>query len=309
MNVNIEEADLDTLKKLLCKWFGIGCPSSPTGPTPTPTGPTAPTGPTPTPTPSRSLLYGYYAGGVVPEFADHCNLLFVGSWGDWQSIQGRINITTQFITQMQAARANGINRVMIVLDWCLFMSPTPPLQLLPMQTRQTLLIKFFDDLRAAGVIDLVHAIYTVDEPDVNGISNEDMNTANAAVREITVHYPELAGKPLVVVYGVNGTPGLYSFDWAGFDNYGTPIFTNGEYDQFVAKLNANQKVIIVPGGSNPWQDNPAPFMAKAQADPRVALIMPFMWFDANPGGTGGIRDNGMAPAYRAVGTAIKVGNP
>jgi hypothetical protein len=112
---------------------------------------------------------------------------------------------------------------------------------------------------------------------------------------------------VVTTYGVNGTPGIGSFDWCGFDNYGTPIFTNGDYDRFVAKLTPNQRVTLVPGGADPWRDNPAPFNAKAQSDSRVVLILPFLWMD-NPDPTN-IEHNGMAPQYRAVGAPIKAAYP
>lgn len=288
--ITVEEEDLKKFLEITCKWFGVGCV------TPTPT-------PTPVPGTSRpGLLFGYYGGGNANEFADHCNMVHVGSWGDWVTPQGRINLTQSMINQMRAARDNGIHRIMITLDWCLF---TPaPLHLLPRDTAIPYLITFFDTLRAAGVITMVHAIYTVDEPDVMGLNGMEVGEANQAIRDVIFHYPELKGKPLVVTYGVEGTPGIGSYDWCGYDDYGTGV---SGYNNFAAKLLPEQKVVLVPGGADPWREDPVNFNNKAQAETRVALIMPFIWRD--DAGVKSIHTNGMAPAYAAVGKPIKVANP
>lgn len=296
MNVNIEEQDLATFKQILCKWFGIACPPAPTGPT----GPTPPA--------SRLLNFGYYGGSATPngiaDFADHCNFLHIGSWGDWVSPQGRTDIIVGVANQMQAAKANGINRVMITADFCLFDNQFRPL---PPSLAQAFLRGFIDTLDGLRLLPMIAAVYTVDEPDVNGIGDVAMTQTNALLRSVMSDYPALNGKPLVTTYGVNGTPGLRSFDWAGFDNYGTPIFANGEYQAFVAKLTPNQRVVVVPGGGSPWKDDPTPYMNQAQVDPRIVLIMPFLWREDS--GHAGISSNGMASQYKAVGKAIKDANP
>lgn len=284
---------MNAFRKLLCKMFGIGCEQ-----------PAPPSPPSTTPVPPQDLLFGYYAGGDVKTFADHCNVLFIGSWGDWVSVQGRSNITNTFIQQIEAAKNNGIARVMIVLDWCVF---TPQFKLLPEALAVQYLTTFFNALEAANCTWPVVAVYPVDEPDVQGINTADMTTANALIRVTMAQYGYLKDKPLAVTYGVNGTPAISTFDWCGFDNYGAPIFTDGEYDSFVAKLRPEQRTIIVPGGGDPWKQDPTPFAQKAASDPRVKLIMPFMWFDN--GGNKNIETNGMAPAYRAVGFPIKQANP
>ncbi len=296
----VEDEDMNAFKKLLCKMFNIGCPVAPTGPT-------APTGPVPVPS---GQYFGYFGGyeigvGSPTQFADHCNVLFISSWGDWVSAQGRTNLLMNCIDQIQAGVVSGINRAILNVDWCLF---DPQFHPLPDAIARAYLKGYFDNLNGLHLLQYVTAFYVIDEPDVNGVSDSAMTAVNARLRSVMSGYPELAGKPLATVYGVNGTPGLASFDWAGFDNYGTPIFSNGEYNNFVAKLAPVQRTIIVPGGANPWQDNPAPFGAKAASDPRVVWIMPFMWFDAG-GGNGGIDHNGMAPQYRAVGLPIRVANP
>jgi hypothetical protein len=59
MTITIEDADVVTLKHLAQK-YGL-CS-------------------TPPPSTSRpGLFYGYYGGGVVSEFSDHCNFLHIGA--------------------------------------------------------------------------------------------------------------------------------------------------------------------------------------------------------------------------------------
>lgn len=291
MNVNIEDVDLREFKRITCKWFGLGCDNPGPDPTPVPPGGSRP-----------GLLFGYYGGGVVAQFADHCNLLHVGSWGLWTTAEGRADLTASILQQMHDARTAGINRVMITLDWCLYTQPG--WDLLPRDTSVDYLIKFFDALRGAGVIGMVHCMYPVDEPDVQGISEQEVIIANQAVRDVSFHYPELKDKPLVVTYGVQGTPGISSYNWAGYDNYGTGV-SGGT--NFLSKLSAGQQMVLVPGGADPWREDPTVFNAFAQIEKRIALIMPFVWRD--DAGVTSIHTNGMAPAYAAVGKPIKDANP
>lgn len=284
MSIVVDDADVVILKNLAQK-YGL-CTTPPNPGTSRP-----------------DLLFGYFGGGVVSEFSEHCNFLHIGSWGDWVSTQGRLDITNNFINQINAAVANGITKTMITMDWCLFHPNWTPLS---GDAAFNYTNTFMNTLTTAGVAQYVHAIYTLDEPDVNGVSAAAVVNANTTIRNIAAFYPSLQ-KPLVTTYGVKGTPGIESFDWAGFDNYGTPIFTNGEFDAFVAKLGPHQKATIVPGGANPWRDNPTAFNAKAQADPRIALIFPFLWLDLT--GQPGIRSNGMKSEYVAVGKPIKDANP
>jgi hypothetical protein len=285
---------MNWFQKLLCSWFKIGCPTPP---------------PEPPPTVSRTgLLFGYFGGGSSSEFADHCNVQHIGSWGDWSTAGGREAILSNFIGTMAAAKAAGINRVIITVDWCLWSSD---LTRLPELVARSYLLTFFDAIMASGMGDMVTALYVVDEPDKNGISDVDMKGAVLVLRHVMQDYP-WKNAPLQVTYGDGAgkggaLPGVSVIDWAGFDNYGSPIFTNGEYNSFVSRLSPPQRTVLFPGGSTPWRQDPLPFYNKAQQDTRVAFIMPFMWF--TNGDNGGIRDDGMAPQYVACGKPIKVANP
>ncbi len=136
-----------------------------------------------------------------------------------------------------------------------------------------------------------------------------MNNANNWVRAIAGFYWDPANPlPLMVIYGagggnpMNNLPGISTFDWCGVDNYGADIFNNGNYNTLLAQMRPEQKTIYVPGGGNPWREDPMPWYTRALQDQRCAMIMPFIWLDVE--GRQGIRSNGMAPQYEAVGSLI-----
>jgi hypothetical protein len=227
----------------------------------------------------------------------------IGSWGDW-SPAGRGMLTDVIVELAHSAVGNGIEKLIMTLDWCLF-TQTNPRRLLPEAQAVQYLTDFATRLTNEGLAGHVHGWYTIDEPNISeiGLSAADIATANNLIRAT------LDGQlPLLCIYGNEGRygayPGIASYDWVGFDNYGAPIFSNGEYDNLVRQLSPMQHTIIVPGGASPWREDPRPFYDHAQTDGRVALIMPFKWF-----GTDGIAVNGMAPPYRAVGKLIKAAQP
>lgn len=284
---------MNWFKKLLCKWFRIGCPETPP----------------PGNGPSRgNLLFGYFAGGGVPEFAAHTNILFIGSWGDWVTPVGRQNILANYLAQMHAAEANGITRVIIVTDWCMF---TPQYAPLDDTTAVTQLRQFFDAINAAGYMGMVKVVYPMDEPDNLPLTDAQVVASNTLLRSVMDEY-SLLSAVLATTYGDRAgkggpLPGVTSFNWVGFDNYGSPIFANGEYASFLSRISPRQRTIILPGGADPWKQDPTPFYNHAQTDLRVAMIMPFMWFEN--GGTPGVQNNGMAPIYISTGTKVKAANP
>lgn len=288
---------MNWLKKLLCKLFRIGCPNPP---------PPAPPGPS-----RDGLLFGYFGvqDGQIADTADHVDLVHIGSWGDWTTPEGRESMMVEMCRWGHEALAAGVHRLMFTLDWCLF-TQTNPRKLLPEATAVQRLTTFFNRLASEGLDANAFAWYLIDEPTIPevNLSAAQLQTAIAEVKATanSQAFAQLSNLPIVAIAGGAGSAQdvVQLFDWVGFDNYGSPIFTNGEYDAFVAKLIPGQKIILVPGGDDPWREDPMPFYDQAQADPRVILIMPFKWF-----GTEGIGANGMAPAYRAVGQRIKVTTP
>ena len=53
--IDISEEDMNLFKRLMCKWFNIGCETEPPPPPPPPP---------PTGTSRGDLFFGYYAGGA-----------------------------------------------------------------------------------------------------------------------------------------------------------------------------------------------------------------------------------------------------
>lgn len=288
---------MNWLKKLLCSLFRIGCPKPPP---PAPPGPSRP-----------GLLYGYFGtqDGQIAETADHINLVHIGAWGDWSTPEGREAMMADMCRWAHEALAGNVHRLMFTLDWCLF-TQTNPRKLLPEATAVQRLTTFFTRLMNEGLTANTYSWYLVDEPNISevNLSPAQLQTAIDTVKGVANSqvFPGLANLPFAAIYGAsNGAyPGVQLFDWAGFDNYGAPIFTDGQYQHFKSQLRPGQKTILVPGGGDPWRENPEPFYNESQADTDVILIMPFKWF-----GTDGIGANGMAPAYRAVGQRIKVATP
>lgn len=160
----------------------------------------------------------------------------------------------------------------------------------------------FATLRALDLLSGIKALYPVDEPDLAGYSAARVGVANAMVRRVMAEFGLTV--PLAVIYSAAFTwPGVESYDWVGFDNYdpGAGIFSNGDYQRLKSVLRADQRILLVPGGADPWRQDPTPFFNKAQADPQVIGIVAFLWRDYDYQGRlrQGIGSNGMAGAYRA----------
>jgi hypothetical protein len=259
---------------------------------------------TPCRTPLRYAFYGTQDDQVA-RTKDFVNLVHVGAWGDWVTQQGRADLLNTIVGFGQQAKAAGLP-LMFTCDWCLF-TQTNPRHNLPRDNAVGFMIEFCDRLRDEGLIDSVVAWYPIDEPNIHeiGLSPQQIFDANAVVRDVTQHYTD-GIKPLAVIYGASSGhyPGIEGYDWCGMDNYGSPIFDNGQYLHLVNQLNDKQKTIIVPGGANPWREDPLPFYEHAQTDTRVIMVMPFLWFSGD-----GIGSNGMAPQYQHVGNMIVETNP
>lgn len=235
------------------------------------------------------LLYGYYGqmadGAQLAETIDHVNLVMASRW--WGPAQQMADVI--------AATNAGIP---VMLD-------------MPENSEQEVRQRL-GEFKTAGVAHNIIAIYRYDELDINGPSATVVQEANATLRRVAAEYgmyPKLATVYSVRAVGV--WPAIGTWDWVGVDEYdaGARIFTNGTYDSLKQNLRADQKIILIPGGCDKWRTDPTQFMNKAQQDKQVALLLPFVWRDnADPanGAFAGIRSNGMAPVYRAVGLKVKV---
>lgn len=161
-------------------------------------------------------------------------------------------------------------------------------------------------LQQAGVLHQVIALYPVDEPDLN-MTDQDVLTQNATIRQIASGYPELVNVKLAVIYANRGTfPGIASYDWIGMDNYplGSAILISPLWTRMVGLLRPDQRIILVPPGGDPWRQDPEAFRRYAHENPQVVLVLPFMWAQQLPSTAQGIGTNGMAPVYNALGLEL-----
>lgn len=289
---------MNWFQKLLCKLFRIGCPPSP------PPGPPPPC--------RQGLLFGYFGTqlGQPAQTMDHVNLAHIGSWGDWSTPQGRADLMDAMVMQAHQAVSSGITRIMFTIDWCL-LTPTNPRELLPESTAVSFLTTFVRRIIGEGLAPYTYAWYVVDEPNIPevALSAAEVTTICTLVRTVTNGSP-VESLPLCTTYGTgnNDRPGIDMFDWVGIDNYGANVTTNGQYAALVAHLRPDQHTVLIPGGSDPWREDPRTYYDWAQGDQRVVWIMPFMWFSPT-GGNDAIDHNGMAPQYQAIGRLVKAATP
>jgi len=229
--------------------------------------------------PSRAgLYYGYFGScsTCYAGFKDHVNLLM--EVPDWNGIASTISDMSQ--------------------------AKLPTILYTP-QDAPTLTF-MLTELRNANVLQYVIAFYPLDEP--NGMTDAAVLAVLAVQRQVASQFVELANVKMAVIYAPGGDlPGMSGYDLVGFDDYdaGTGA-VGGELDDFERMASSGQRIIVVPGGADPWRTDPNAFYNRAQSDPRVLLIMPFLWADYSGGR--GIGSNGEQYIYRPYGLAIKDAN-
>lgn len=147
-----------------------------------------------------------------------------------------------------------------------------------------------DVIKEQGGLHHIIALYPQDEPDVNHMSDEQtiavFERARADAASVGINVP------IMVIYGVEGTPGISHADIVGRDRYGAG-------PQFLDGLRTDQKRIYVPGGADPWKEDPMPFVDVARRDPQGWGVVSFIWLDQWGGSSNlGVRSNGMREAHR-----------
>jgi hypothetical protein len=166
----------------------------------------------------------------------------------------------------------------------------------------------FQALKDAGVLHQVVALYPIDEPEIHGIDDAAVTWVNGEIRRAASAFPELAGVRLAVIYtSKNVLPGFDSYDWIGMDDYdmGAGLLVSHEWMAIMDRLQPHQGAFLVPGGGDPWRQDPEAFRRYAHSTPKVVGIMPFMWSPRRgQGDAPGIGANGLASVYRAVGREI-----
>lgn len=242
--------------------------------------------PDPPPSPQRTdLLMGYYGGcpTCATETKDHANLYMTRPWGPGGPIW-----LDETMPQLQAARDNG-QRVMLGLPGTYDPGGVASVT------------AAFQAIKAAGLAGIIVSIYPIDEPDVNGKSDAEVTAMNATLRGLMTDVGMTAA--IAVIYGcaTGKRPGLASYDWIGCDDYGRGCGTAPDAS-LKAALRPDQRLMLIPGGANPWRQDPACFLNAANADPQVVAIMPFLWVDWEQPG---VRDNGMREVYCETGRKIR----
>jgi hypothetical protein len=259
--------------------------------------------PAPTPAPARGdLLFGYFAVGAnqIAETAAHVNYVHTPDWGDWNTPAGREAIAEQTIAYMQEAQARGVSKAILCVGFLVFDSAY--------NYRGTAdLVAFRQRIESLGLGPMVVALYPVDEPELHAKAGAKAwqkalpaATLTRALADIRVAWP---GVKLAVTYGDNGAyPALESYDWIGKDDYGRGA---GVLDR-MPPISGEQRWMLVPGGTDPWAQDPQAFYDRANADARVVGIMTFVWFDNFENVPHrGVRSNGLAPLYCRIGAQIK----
>ena len=243
------------------------------------------------------ILFGYYGDSPtqIAETKDHVNVAMVAGWGNnipWaDEVIGRV------------AEASILHlKSMIMMPFGTYTNGQ-----FSMAAFDALTL-VFDRLQQLGYLANVVAIYPVDEPELYNISNEEVVAGNKKIRDLMAKYPELKYTALAVIYSNSpNNPGIETYDWVGIDDYskGASVLAS-QYTSLVGRLTPEQRTIIIPGGADPWKQDPDAFVNYALNTPQVKLVMPFIWIDNAATGVGlGIRSNGMMTAYIAAANKLK----
>lgn len=247
------------------------------------------------PGPSRTgLEYGYYGDGDtnLAETADHVTLEWIFGWGSSDAL-------TNTIAHLAQARNRGVRTIVLGVESVY------------LEGGEAWLRSLLAQLSSRGLLTDVKALYPIDEPNAGDKKTaEQVITVNQMVRRVAREFIELASVRLAVIYAgdIDERPGIGSYDWVGIDKYqaGDEIFIDELYDDLKAALRADQGILLVPGGADPWKTDPAAFYNKAQEDHQVVALVPFIWQDhAAPGVGQGIRSNSTRSRYVEAGTRIK----
>lgn len=245
-------------------------------------------------TPRTGILYGYYGrdNEQIAPTNGHVNLVFEMRWDS----------LADTIARMQE---QPLKTVLSVSPDVWANAQTP----LPVNQAIANLKNTFDQLRAAGVLDQVIGLYPIDEPDHSNTSDANVTAVNQTIREVAAQYPELKNVVLVTCYANTGRyPGLKSFDWVSVDDYpqGSNALIGPAMTGLRSQLQPGQRLFLIPGGADPFRNDPTAFIREAQNDPLVVAVVPFLWRDYNENGknNNGIGSNGLAAEYNAAGDTL-----
>lgn len=250
----------------------------------------------PTVAPRAGIWNCYYLNDApsVLEVADHTNCDWVsnelagGPW--WKNIAD----------QLQVDRGTAIRNIVLHLY--------PQCSIATHPEVRAQMIADLDALRATGQLQGWHEIwiYWCDEAGTAGGQTEaNVVEANEWLRTSYLpRAPELAEAKLAEIYNCDGpTPGFETFDRIGCDSYKRGCGVTATYDDYIKRLAPEQKLFMVPGGAddaNP--QSPVCLEKYAYLHLEVVAVVDFLWRDRT--GIRGIRSNGWAPVFRAMGKRI-----
>lgn len=146
-------------------------------------------------------------------------------------------------------------------------------------TARASIAAFFAELHSLGLLSRVRYLVTIDEPNINCASEDELRQALSILKAEAAQWPELAGVQYLCIYGekANKLWCLDQFDIVGVDCYSqrSETLTRGSHADLMRALLPHQQALVIPGAA--YGQDPAPFVAYAHANPRVWGVVPFIW--------------------------------
>jgi hypothetical protein len=238
--------------------------------------------PTPAPAP-RVIDFTFFGPSDIASTALFTSAYFAIDWGPENAKE---DIKLRMIAEMQAARARGVDKFILGTGFLQFDAQCN-------YQGNAALAAFKLQLDALDLSRSVWMLYPRDEPDINCNAN-DVARAYADGKAL---FP---GVRIGVIYADSGrTPGIDQATDVGRDKYG--------HGPQVLSLRADQHLMLVAGGADPYREDIQQYVDYAEANTNVSLVWAFLYVDYT-GVDGkpakGIGTNGMLPSYRAAGCKL-----
>src|SRR5574337_780 len=247
----------------------------------------------PIPLPQQNTAkVGFFMGNPddLNKYAKDVDYVFTNDWGNWDTYQ--FQLTQNALVELQHAKQLGVKEGIVSMGFLVFDSK--------FQVKKDAILylqNFKIQLEALGLDTFVKTFYVIDEPDLQ-IKRNNLTEANliTGINAIKYVFPDMK---LMVIYSNSETfPAKYLFDYVGFDDYGAGSAVLNE----LPAINANKSYVIIPGGANPWKQDPTPFVEFSRKH-NVAFLVAFLYSDYP--GNKGIGTNGMYPAYQKAFNSIR----
>jgi hypothetical protein len=229
--------------------------------------------------------------------ADHTNLAVLGTWACDAN-----TVISWHVIQMRAGIAAGIWAFCNTIDVLVY-SQQPegqPWQINP--NAEANLRAYFTALATAGGLsNYVIALLPVDEPGGGRLTEDQVVQTNALIRRVCTELlgrcPKLVGTSSGVTAAL---PGFLDYDVIAPDDYDRGEKILAQIEAILPALRPGQQIGLIPGGFDPFRQDPTPFYNWAQRHPGVVwAILAFAWFDVDA--RAGIARNGMSNVYRTIG--------